>query len=81
MIKQMDMEFTFMLMEPNMKVIGKKINKMVMELNNGQMVVYMKVFIKMEKNMVQANTYGQMAPNIMVSGVIMLLMVKEFIVG
>ena len=65
----------------NMKDIGKKINKMVMELNNGQMVVYMKVFIKMEKKIEQANTYGQMALNIMVSGVIMLSMVKEYIVG
>ena len=54
---------------------------MGMELNSGQMEVYMKDFIKMEKNTVQANTYGQMAPNIMANGVIMLLMVKEYIVG
>ena len=65
----------------NMKVIGKKISKMAMGLNNGQMVAYMKDFIKMEKNMVLANIYGLMVQNIMVNGVIMLLMVKEYIVG
>lgn len=44
---------------------------MAMGLNNGQMVVFMKVFIKMEKNMVQANIYGLMVRNIMVNGAIM----------
>ena len=77
----MDMEYTFMWMVLNMRVIGKKINKMAMGLNNGQMVVFMKVFIKMEKNMVQANIYGLMVQNIMVNGVIMQLMVKVYIVG
>ena len=54
---------------------------MAMGLNNGQMVVFMKVFIKMEKNMVQANIYGLMVQNIMVNGVIIQLMVKVYIVG
>lgn len=45
MIKHMVMAFIFMLMELNMKVIGKMICKMVMVLKYGLMVVVMKDFI------------------------------------
>lgn len=41
--KQMVMEFTHISMEVDTRVIGYKINNMVVELNNGQMVPNMKV--------------------------------------
>jgi len=43
-----------------MKVIGMKISNMDLVQKNGQIKVYMKDIIKMGKNMVMVNFYGQM---------------------
>ncbi len=48
-----------------MKVIGKMINNMEMELKFGQMGLDTKVNIKMEKNMVLVHLIGPMEANIM----------------
>ena len=81
MIRLMDMGYIFTLMGLNMKVIGKTINKMVTESSNGRMAVFMRVFIRMGRNMVTGSMYGQTVRNIMVRGVIMQLMVRVFTVG
>ena len=51
MIRQMDMVFIFILMEQNMREIGKMICKMDMELKFGQMAQNMMVIIKKGKKM------------------------------
>lgn len=45
MTKHMDMELIFTLMELNMKVSGKKTNKMEKEKKHGQMVLVIKEII------------------------------------
>ena len=48
MIKQMEKELILLIMELNMKEIGLMIIKMVMVLNDGKMVLFIKVIIKMD---------------------------------
>lgn len=50
MIKQMDMVLISILMEQNMLVNGKMINRMEKEFNNGLMDNIIKVNIKMAQN-------------------------------
>ena len=56
----MDMEPIVTLMEPNTKVIGRKINKMEKDLSHGQMALHTKVIINKEKNVVLENSSGRM---------------------
>lgn len=60
MIKLKGMEFTYKLMDLNMKVHGSKIYSMVKEKNNGQMDQTLKGSIKLERKMDLVNTTGQM---------------------
>ena len=62
-----------------MKVNGKMIYKIILELKNGMMVLYIKVNLKMEKNVVLELIFGMMVLNIMENGIIILLMVGVFI--
>lgn len=63
MTKLMATVYTLMLMEQNMKVIGRMICNMAMVSKLGQMVHAMKVTIKMEKSMAKALMCGVMALN------------------
>ena len=60
MIKLMDLEFIAILMELNTKVIGKKINNMVMDLKHGQTEQDMKANTFKAKNMESADLHGLM---------------------
>jgi len=58
--KQMDMVGIFTLMELNMRVIGLKINNMVMAEKCGPMEEFMKDNMKMVKKKERANLFGVM---------------------
>jgi len=60
MIKHMEMENIYMLMEHNMMEIGLKTNNMERELKHGLMEVDMMETIKMDKKKGLENIYGQM---------------------
>ena len=60
MIKHMDMAYIHILMEQNMKDIGKKINKMEKEKKVGLMVLLMKEIINLEKKVGKEFSNGQM---------------------
>jgi hypothetical protein len=56
----MEKELIIILMEPDMREIGKKISSMEEEKRRGPMVLSMKVIIKMERNMALESSSGQM---------------------
>ena len=56
----MELVYTHILMERDMKANGRMINKKEMEKNFGLMVPYMKVNIKMVRKMDMVNLHGQM---------------------
>ena len=58
--EQMDMVCIFTLMELNMRVIGLKINNMVMAEKCGPMEVFMKDNMKIVKKKEKANIFGVM---------------------
>jgi hypothetical protein len=58
--EQMDMVCIFTLMELNMRVIGLKINNMVMAEKCGPMELFMKDNMKMVKKKEKANLFGVM---------------------
>ena len=60
--EQMDMVCIFTLMELNMRVIGLKINNMVMAEKCGPMELFMKDNMKMVKKKERANLFGVMVP-------------------
>ena len=60
--EQMDMVCIFTLMELNMRVIGLKINNMVMVEKCGPMELFMKDNMKMVKKKERANLFGVMVP-------------------
>jgi hypothetical protein len=55
MIRQMGMEYIFILMERSMKGIGKKTSRMGLESRAGLMEPATKDIIKMERNMGKGN--------------------------
>lgn len=65
MIKLTDLVFTAILMEPNTRAIGKKINNTEMDSKPGQMVQDMKVNMFKERNMERVNSLGLMVALIM----------------
>ena len=81
MIKHMDMAFEHILMVPNMRGNGKKINRREGEKKNGQMGQVMKENINRGKNQDMENLYGQM--EIFTKDIlrIIILMEREFILG
>ncbi len=60
--KQMDMVCIFTQMELNMRVIGLKINNMVMAEKCGPMELFMKDNMKMVKKKEKANLFGLIVP-------------------
>ena len=64
-----------------MKVIGKMIFNMDMELKLGLMDQNMKATTKTGRNMERAHIHGQMVPDMLGIGLITKLMVREFIPG
>ena len=56
----MDMVYIHILMELNMKEIGRKINKMEQVRKVGQMVLHMKEIINKERKVAKVNLNGQM---------------------
>lgn len=67
MTRLMEMGSIFMKMELNTKGLGKKINRMVMELKHGQMEHLTMDIIKKERSMDSVNLDGQMAQFMRVS--------------
>ena len=59
-VKHMDMVFTSTQTGLSIKVIGLKINSMVMELKHGQVVIFMKGSTEKGRKMVSENLNGQM---------------------
>ena len=64
-------------MEMNMKGNGSRIYLMVKEYIDGKMVQFIKVSIRIIKEMVKVNTHGQMETSIMEIGIIVTKKVKE----
>ena len=81
MIKLMGSVYIHILMEHNMKGIGKKINKKEMEKKNGLMVPVMKENIKKERNQDMGNLNGLMVVLMKEILRIIILMAKEHIHG
>ena len=67
MIKHMDMVYIHILMELNMKVIGKKINKMEQGKRVGLMVHHMKEIINKVKKVDKGYLNGLMEVHMMVN--------------
>ena len=61
-VRPMDMEFTLILMEADMKVNGSKINNMVLVSSNGQMVLSTKAVTIRARNTTEVFSTGPMAP-------------------
>jgi len=61
--------------------IGKKIDKMAMELKPGQIMLNMKEIMNLAKNMESELSNGRMAPLILVNSIIIIYMGKVFIPG
>lgn len=76
MIKLMDLADIIIVMEQHMKESGKMTNNMVMEKNNGQMVQNIRVYMKMERNMVKVYYNLLMDHFIMENSIIMIYMEK-----
>jgi len=76
MIKLMDLVDIIIVMEQHMKESGRMINNMVMEKNNGQMVQNIRVYMKMERNMVKVYYNLWMDHFIMENSIIMIYMEK-----
>lgn len=68
MIKRMVMAYTLMLMELNIKDIGKMISSMVLALKLGQMDLATRAIIKTVKSMEREPMYGVIVQNTWVSG-------------
>lgn len=68
MIKRMVMAYTLMLMELNIKDIGKMISSMVLALKLGQMDLATRAIIKTVKSMGREPMYGVIVQNTWVSG-------------
>lgn len=68
-------------MEHNMLEIGKMIDNMAMEQNNGQMVHITKAIMNMEKNMELVTSVGLMGHAILGNFTITIYMAKVFILG
>jgi|TARA_B110001450_G_scaffold216110_1_gene209563 hypothetical protein len=81
MIKLMDSESIAILMEPNTRVIGRKISNTVMDLRHGLMVLVMKVNISKVKNTDMEDSLGLMAAHIMESSLRTTSKVKVSIIG
>lgn len=79
--KQMVMGFMLTLRVQDMKVDGKKINSMVWVLKHGQKVQCMRVNMHWVKRKVEANILGLIDRTTKVNGLIIKLMVMEFIFG
>ena len=65
MTKHMDLESIVILMGPNMKDIGKKINNMVKDQKHGQMAPNMKDNMYKERNTEREDSHGLMEVLIM----------------
>jgi len=81
MIKLMDLEFIAILMEPNMKVTGKRTSNTEMVWKPGQMVLDMKVNIFKEKSTVMEDLLGLTEALIMESSSKIISKAKEYITG
>lgn len=80
-IRQRDMEFTRIWMEPNTKAIGRRINSMAEEQSHGQMVLSMRVITSTEKSMAKEDFSGRMDQFMWVSSRITTSRDKESILG
>ena len=81
MIKLTDLESTAILMEPSMRVTGRKINNTVTDLRHGLMVLVMKANISKGKNTDMEGSLGLMAALIMESSLRITSKVKVSIIG
>ena len=67
MTKHQAMVFTITWMEPNMRVIGRTINRMVKVKRHGQMGLSSLGSIEMARRMVMVNSIGRMVAHMMES--------------
>ena len=81
MIKLMDLVYTAILMELNMKANGKRTNNMVMVLKPGQMVLDIRENTSKERNTAKDNSLGLMAALSLDSLSITILRVLENTIG
>lgn len=68
-------------MVPSMRGFGRTINRMVMELNNGQMAVVMMGSIYRGRSMAKANMFGLMVVTTMGIGFLTIYQVRGHIFG
>jgi hypothetical protein len=76
MIKLMGTGFTFIQMVLSMKETGAKTNKRALEKRHGQMVLVIKVTIRMAANQEEGSSFGLTVRNMMVNSLIIISMEK-----
>ena len=72
MIVHVDLEFIIIQMKQFMKVIGLMIHKKILVLKFGKIIQFIKVNIKMEKNLVLEFIFGPMVQNMKENGLIII---------